>query len=113
MFTLYEACLCKLSLSEVFSSLISLAVPPTGGKKGGGGGWFWGIGSRKKHNQTNRNTFTIYLSEVLHNLKKNFLVFFSASEAMLTEIPLLYVKSHESLKFSQILSGSSFVVLSN
>ena len=45
MFTLCEACLCELSLSEVFSSLVSLAVPPTGGKKRGGGGgglgnWF-------------------------------------------------------------------------
>ena len=38
MFTLCEACLCKLSLSEVFSSLVNLAVPPTGGKKRGGGG---------------------------------------------------------------------------
>ena len=41
MFTLCEACLCKLSLREVFSSLVSLALPPTGGEKegrGGGGG---------------------------------------------------------------------------
>ena len=38
IFTLCEACLCKLSLSEVFSSLVSLAVLLTGEKKRGGGG---------------------------------------------------------------------------
>ena len=50
------------------------------GKKVGGG---WGIGSRKKHNQTNRHLY--YLPK--WSLGQIFLMFFSASEATLTETP--------------------------
>ena len=47
------------------------------------------------------------LSKVLH---KFLLIFLLESEAMLTETPLLYVK-FPSVKFSQILSCTSSVVL--
>ena len=72
MLTLCEACLCKLSLSEVLSSLASFAVPPTGRrKKGGWGGGGGGVGELVHGRNITKQTETpllFTLSKVLHKL---------------------------------------------